>query len=240
MHIYLVRHAQSRQNVNDPENHPYRPEVEQYEQPIYEFGDYSLTEYGHKQADLTGRRLAQIEFDAALCSPLHRHVATANGILRYQKNKKLELINDLFEKGIHSYGGMPIDLLRYLYPDIEIIPCPNPSPTGGKFIYSLEEMYDMVEMRERGRRVEKYLANRFSDDAKVLVVSSGDFIHRSLLPCLMRLPDQVIDIATGFSCHNCSIAHIELHPDGIHSTCLKVNDTAHLYVDEDAIPSLKI
>ena len=101
-------------------------------------------------------------------------------------------------------------------------------------------MYDMVEMRERGRRIEKYLANRFSDDAKVLVVSSGDFIHRSLLPCLMRLPDQVIDIATGFSCHNCSIAHIELHPDGIHSTCLKVNDTAHLYVDEDAIPSLKI
>lgn len=240
MHIYLVRHAQSRQNVDDPENHPYRPEVEEYERGRYEYGDYSLTEFGHRQADLTGRRLAQIEFDAALCSPLHRHIATANGILRYQKNKKLELINDLFEKGIHSYAGMPIDLLRYLYPDMEIVPCPNPSPTGGKFIYSLEEMYDMIEMRERGRRIEKYLANRFSDDAKVLVVSSGDFIHRSLLPCLMRLPDQVIDIATGFACHNCSIAHIELHPDGIHSTCLKVNDTAHLYVDEDAIPSLKI
>ena len=113
MQVYLVRHAQSRQNVNDPENHPYRPEVEEYERGRYEYGDYSLTEFGHWQADRAGRRLAQIEFDAALCSPLHRHVATANGILRYQKNKKLELINDLFEKGIHSYAGMPIDLLAW-------------------------------------------------------------------------------------------------------------------------------
>ena len=108
--------------------------------PDYEHD--SLTEKGHQQADLTGRRLASIDFDAILCGPLHRHIATANGIIRYQKNcKKLELINDLLEKGIHSYAGMPIELLRSLYPDMEIIPCPNPSPTGGKFIYSLEHLY---------------------------------------------------------------------------------------------------
>ena len=235
MKVYLVRHAQSRQNVGDPENHPFRPEVAQYED-----GDVSLTEKGHQQADLTGRRLASIDFDAILCGPLHRHIATANGIIRYQKNcKKLELINDLLEKGIHSYAGMPIDLLRSLYPDMEIVPCPNPTPTGGKFTYSLEEMYDMVEMRERARRVERYLTARFPDDATILIISSGDFMRRCLIPCLMRLPDQVIDKFTAFGCHNGSVGRVDLHKDGRRSSCVLLNDTSHLYIDPEQIPLIK-
>ncbi|MBR6558231.1 MAG: histidine phosphatase family protein [Clostridia bacterium] len=235
MKVYLVRHAQSRQNVGDPENHPFRPEVAQYED-----GDFSLTEKGHQQADLTGRRLASIDFDAILCGPLHRHIATANGIIRYQKNcKKLELINDLLEKGIHSYAGMPIELLRSLYPDMEIIPCPNPTPTGGKYTYSLEEMYDMVEMRERARRVERYLTARFPDEATILIISSGDFMRRSLIPSLMRLPDQVIDKFTGFGCHNGSVGRVDLNKDGRRSSCVLLNDTSHLYVDPEQIPIIK-
>ncbi|MBQ2826092.1 MAG: histidine phosphatase family protein [Clostridia bacterium] len=235
MKVYLVRHAQSRQNVGDPENHPFRPEVAQYED-----GDVSLTAKGHQQADLTGRRLASIDFDAILCGPLHRHIATANGIIRYQKNcKKLELINDLLEKGIHSYAGMPIELLRSLYPDMEIVPCPNPTPTGGKFTYSLEEMYDMVEMRERARRVERYLTARFPDDATILIISSGDYMRRCLIPCLMRLPDQVIDKFTAFGCHNCSVGRVDLHKDGRRSSCVLLNDTSHLYIDPEQIPIIK-
>ena len=122
---------------------------------------------------------------------------------------------------------------------MEIVPCPNPTPTGGKFTYSLEEMYDMVEMRERGRRIEKYLTERFPDNATVLLVSSGDFMGRSLIPCLMRLPDQVIDICTTFSCHNASLSRIDLASDGRRSSCKLLNDTAHLYVPEEDIPLLQ-
>ncbi|MBP5236227.1 MAG: histidine phosphatase family protein [Clostridia bacterium] len=238
MKVYLVRHGESRQNVDDTENHPYRPEVEPYENWTY--NDWSLTKHGERQADLVGRRLASVDFDAIMCGPLHRQIATAYGIIRHQKRcKKLEIINDLLEKGIHSYAGMPIELLRSFFPDMEIVPCPNPTPTGGKFTYSLEEMYDMVEMRERGRRIEKYLTERFPDNATVLLVSSGDFMGRSLIPCLMRLPDQVIDICTTFSCHNASLSRIDLASDGRRSSCKLLNDTAHLYVPEEDIPLLQ-
>ena len=71
MKVYLVRHAQSRQNVGDPENHPFRPEVAQYED-----GDVSLTANGHQQADLTGRRLASIDFDALFCLAIITNISS--------------------------------------------------------------------------------------------------------------------------------------------------------------------
>ena len=224
MEVYLVRHAESRQNVGDPENHPYSPLVKDYED-----GDFSITARGEKQADLTGQCLSKVDFDYAFCSPLHRHVATMNGILRHQKNcKRVELLIDLFEKGIHSYSGMPTEILSQLYPDIEIVPCPNPTPTGGKYSYSLEEMYDMIELRKRARRVERYLTSRFLGKEKILIVSSGDFIGRFLTSALLRLPDQVIDKATSFGAANCSVARFTLHEGGIRSGCHYLNDTSHL------------
>ena len=80
MNIYFVRHAQSRQNVNDPQNHPFLPEVAEYEE-----NDFSLTAKGEMQADLAGQRLSQIDLTAIICRPMHRTLYTANGIIRHQK-----------------------------------------------------------------------------------------------------------------------------------------------------------
>ena len=88
MYVYVIRHGQSRANVGDPENHPFLPAVRDYEEK-----DPSLTDLGRKQADLAGRRLSGIDFDAILCGPLHRHLETAYGVVRHQKrNKEIEIL----------------------------------------------------------------------------------------------------------------------------------------------------
>ena len=91
MQIYLVRTAQAKSNLANP-----APESAEYNDI-----DLSLTELGQKQADLTGKRLASINFDAILTSPLLHHLATANGIIRYQKScKTTEPMSDLYAKDV--------------------------------------------------------------------------------------------------------------------------------------------
>lgn len=228
MNIYLVRHAQSRQNVNDNErdNHPFPPEVAEYEE-----NDFSLTEKGHNQADKTGIRLAEKNFTAILCSPMHRTVATAYGIVKHQKeNKTVELINDLVERGIFDYAGMPTEILRGLYPNINIIPCPTPTPTGGKFTYTLDEMYDPKELTKRARRVTKYIEERFDNNDTVLIVSHGDFLGRYLIPCLLHIPDGAIEQFNehGFGCGNASISKIVFNKKSGTSILAFLSDTVHL------------
>ena len=226
MNIYFVRHAQSRQNVKDPENHPFLPEVAEYEE-----NDFSLTAKGEKQADLAGQRLAQVDFTAMICSPMHRTLSTINGIVRYQQNNKtVEIINDVVERGIHSYAGMPIELMRKLFPDMNLIPCPNPTPTGGKYIYTVDEMYNKDDLIARARRVVKYVKNRFNDDDKILIVSHGDFLGRYLLPAFLELPDDAMDIfhESGFGCENAAISKIRYSKKNNSTTLVFLNDYIHL------------
>ena len=228
MFIYFVRHAQSRQNVNDPENHPFLPEVAEYEE-----NDFSLTAKGEQQADLAGQRLAQIDFTAMICSPMHRTLSTMNGIVRYQQNNKtVEIINDVVEKGIYDYAGMPLELMQKLFPDMNIIPCPNPTPTGGKYVYTLEEMYDKNELIARARRVVRYVKNRFEDTDKILIVSHGDFLGRYLIPSFLEMPDDAMDIFhnSGVSCANASISKVRYDKKNNTSTLSFLNDCVHLDV----------
>lgn len=235
MQIYIVRHAEARSNVADPENYPYRPEVAEYEDR-----DPSLTELGERQAELTGIRLSSIEFDAVLSSPLHCQIATANAIIRHQSScKKLELLNDLFEVGTCDYSGMPIELLRSLYPDSEIIPSPDPDPSGSKKTYTYDEMVETESLVERGRRIERYLTEHFEPNAKVLLVSSGNFTAHYLIPALLRLPERVVNAGVEFHCSNCAIARIDLNKDGRRSSGVLINDTSHLDVDVEEIPNIK-
>ena len=235
MQIYLVRHAEARHNMPDPENHPYRPEVAEYEDR-----DPSLTEYGYKQAELTGIRLSTVEFDAVFASPMHRQVATANAIIRHQTScKKLELLNDLYEKGTFDYEGMPIELLRSLYTDCEIVQSPDPDPSGSKKIYTYDEMMETEPLVDRGRRVERYLTERFDPKAKILLVSSGDFMSHYLIPALLRFPKRTTLAGVEYRCDNCSVARIDLNKDGRRSDCVLLNDTTHLDVPEDQIAKIQ-
>ena len=224
MQIYLVRHAEARSNVPDPENHPFLEAVAKYETE-----DPSLTALGRHQADLTGKALASVEFDAILSSPLHRQIATAAAIAGYQKKcRKIELVNDLFELGVTDYPCIPTELLQSLYPQAEIAAPSDPDPSGSKKTYGYEEMLTPIPLTERARRVERYLTRRFKNNETVLVVSSGDFMGHYLIPAILRLPDEVIRQRVEFHCNNCAITQIILNDDGIHSSCAKVNDISHL------------
>ena len=85
MYVYIVRHAESRGEVNDREHYSFDPLVKDFEEK-----DPSLTPHGVKQAARLAARLSHVEFDAVLCAPLHSHIATAYEILKLQKNKKIE------------------------------------------------------------------------------------------------------------------------------------------------------
>lgn len=222
MYVYIVRHAQSRGEVNDREHYSFDPLVKDFEEK-----DPSLTPHGVKQAALLAHRLSPIEFDAVLCAPLHSHIATANEILKLQKNKKIEIINDLLETHIHDYAGIPQDILAKLYPDIEIIPCPDPTPTGGNYLLTRQESFDPQERLIRARRVEKYITNRFPNDANVLVLTSTIFGGKSLLPSIMRTLPPNPD-AISFCCEAASVSKIELRADKLSSACVYVNDKTHL------------
>lgn len=193
MQIYLVRTAQAKSNLDNP-----APEFAEYKDI-----DLSLTELGQKQADLTGKRLASVEFDAILTSPLLHHLATANGIIRYQKScKTTEPMSDLYAK------------------DISV------------------EITD-ESMAERGKNIERYLTNNFEKNAKVLLIASGDFMSRFLIPSLLRLPARVIKSGIEFHCDSCAVSRIDLNKDGRRADCVLLNNTSHLDVDEEQIVKIK-
>ena len=226
MFVFVIRHGQSRGNVKDRENHPFLPEVRDYEDK-----DPSLTELGRKQADLAGRRLSGIGFDAILTGPLHRHLETAYGVVRHQKrNKTVEIISDLTEAGDAGYGGIPMEIVQPLFPGMEIIPCPDPSPTGGPGV--IPECDDEpVAFRLRGRRLVNYIRERFSDDANILLVTSCTFGGGILMPALLGLTDRDIDTGKFFVFNNTAISMVHVKDDG-RGTAAFVNDVTHLILPE--------
>lgn len=222
MFVYVVRHAQSRGNVDDPENHPFPPELAAYENE-----DPSLTEKGQNQADRLGRRLSQIDFDAVLCGPLHRQISTARKVMKYQKTAKpIEIMTTLCETDTPGTPGMPAEVLNNLYPELDLL-----FPKEKEVLESLDIKNYNMAVRERARRIEKMLVERFPKDAKILIVTSEMFSTYFLIPALMRLSNEV-EIGTGFRMRNAGLTMIELKDDGIHSRCAFQNDVAHLSVSD--------
>ncbi|MBR6558227.1 MAG: histidine phosphatase family protein [Clostridia bacterium] len=228
MYIYVVRHGQSRGWPHDTElqKEPFHPAGAKYE-PI----DPSLTRLGHKQADLCGRFLSEIDFDAAFSGPLHRHIDTAKGILQHQKTpKKLEVLSDLTEMGLEGCDIIPEEIYDILFPGLDIIPCPDPSPTGApRVLPQWDEKYSTL--RVRAKRVVDYLRKRFSGSDEVLVVSSALFGGIALIPVLLELTDEdnMIDF---FEFQNTGITVVEITDDGkriLHCA----NEGAHLALGED-------
>lgn len=230
MRVYVIRHAQSRQNVGDPEAHGYDARVSEYEAK-----DYSLTEKGLDQADRAGRRLSGVKLDAILCGPLHRHIATANEILKYQDNCKcIDILSDLTESDVCDYSGMPTELLCELFPEVEIKRHPA-SVTGGKDSYSSSELSDRVCERERAKRVVKYITERFSDDSIIAILASVNFFGGTLGSVLMKISDEKVDRITGFGCDNGSISLFEFKEG--HSYACFINDILHQSVPDPEIIS---
>lgn len=226
MNIYVVRHAQSRANVGYPESEPFLPEVAPYEEI-----DPSLTEYGRRQADLCGQRLSQVDFDYIFSGPLHRHLETAYGIVRHQKKcKTVEIIHDLNETGDETWNGLPLDIMRSIFPGMEIIPSPNPTRTGGPYNIPEEEISADGFLR-RARRVVDFLKNNFSRGTNILLVTSCNYGGCVLVPALLNLSDDEINSGRPYNLNNASISlicHRYEEDIGDQAVCEFINDVAHI------------
>lgn len=232
MLIYVVRHAQSRGNVEDQENHPFLPEVAEYE-----FRDPSLTALGRKQADLCGQRLSQVDFDHILIGPLHRHFETAYGIIRHQKKcKTVEVIHDLTETDHESRTMIPVEIYNKIYPDMNIIPPVYPQKTGGPAPEGYTEDDKTADgYLRRARRIDRFLHENFDDNAKILLVTSSMFGGCVLMPVMMGASDEEVNGSMPFDFNNASISLINFRNwdcFGDFSTCEFANDIAHLIVPD--------
>lgn len=232
MNIYIVRHAQSRGNVEDQENHPYLPEFEEYE-----FRDPSLTVLGRKQADLCGQRLSQVNFDHIFIGPLHRHFETAYGIIRHQKKcKTVEVLHDLTETDHESRTIIPIDIYNKVFPEMEIIPPTYPQKTGGPAPDGYTEDDKTADgYLRRAHRVDRFLHDNFDSNANILLVTSSMFGGCVLMPVMMGASDEEVNGSMPYDLCNASISLIKYgHWDfcGDFSSCEFANDVAHLIVPE--------
>ncbi len=241
MNIYIVRHAQSRGNVENPENHPYLPELEKYE-----LRDPSLTEKGRWQADRLGQRLSQVNFDYIFSGPLHRHLETAYGVVRHQKNcKTVEIIPDLTEVYHEDRYGIPLDILTATMPDMEIIPSPDPTRTGGPMPCDVTEDDNTPEgYSRRAHRVIDFLKANIPEKSNVLIVTSRLFGGAVLIPHLLGASDEEVKNSMPFDFHNAAVSLISFrHRDSSSSYpfCNFANDVAHLiYPDSVDVSKLPL
>lgn len=234
MFVYVVRHARSRAqsgaNGDNSKEPMLFPELEEYDGE-----DPALSALGREQADKVGRRLSSIEFDAIFSGPLCRQIETAHSIVGYQKNKKIQILNELVEISDENCRCVPEEYHKLIFPNAEIIPCTDPTPAGGPYIIPDEEIGPDKEIA-RAIRVERFLTNTFKNDAKILLVSSAMFTGFCLIPALLRAPSEKVV----YEIENASVSMIHLKDDGIHATCGFQNDWGHLtYPDEDYLPNLK-
>ena len=233
MNVYVVRHAQSRSNVKDPENHPFLPEV-----ALYEANDPSLTALGRKQADRLGQRLSQIDFDYIFTGPRHRHLATAYGIVTHQKNcKTVEIIPGLTETDQETRIGIPLDILNSIFPGMEIIPSPIPQRTGGPVPSDFTDEDKTPDgFLLRARRVIKFLKDNIPDKSNVLLVTSSVFGGGVLMPAMMDINDEDIIGGMPFEFNNASVSLITFKNwecFGDFSSCRFSNDVTHLIVPDE-------
>ena len=175
MTLYLIRHAEARHNLPDPAACPYDPRFEPYEHR-----DHSLTPQGERQADLTGRLLRELHFDAALVSPYHRTIATAAAIMRYQRNKiPFELLSELEECGSDTFTMLPEALAKSIYPHL-ILP-QTPTALGKESDH---------ERWLRAERVAASVRERYRGTESVLIVSHGHFLSSYLTAAFLGLSEE--------------------------------------------------
>lgn len=76
-----------------------------------------LSSLGKLQAHKLGEQLKNTEIDSVYCSDLSRAIETANEILKYHKNLKLNLSKELRERDFGMYQGKRKDEIKELGED---------------------------------------------------------------------------------------------------------------------------
>lgn len=217
LELYLIRHGQSMGNAG------YNGRADL---TLKECNDPLLTEKGEKQADLAGQYLKNIDFDYFYSSALIRAIRTADGILRYQSEKKpLNILPFLSEVGISpEYDGITVDEMKE-FCETAIL-ADGISENDPRVYHSTFE--NEAEMFERASNVIRYLRSRYFNGEKVAVVAHAAFLTILIFYIMGLKEAPVFDI----SIQNTGITKVVFYKEGTNPygdiTFEYINNTAHL------------
>lgn len=199
LEVYLLRHAESMNNVRDPSLH---------------VPDPPLTELGLWQARRLAPVVAAWDPHAVLCSPLLRSLQTAAPIVA-AAGVPWHCWADVVEANrAHPPDGQPLSVLRERFPTVLFEePLPWPGYPG---------LETPEEIALRAERLLSRVLTTFPDGTRLAVVGHGRF-NAYLLRSALRAPqDGRVEIVQGNTCIN----HLHLGPESV--ALLRYNDCAHL------------
>ncbi len=201
MHLFLIRHAQSCQNVDLTGSwHP---------------DDAPLTEYGRQQAERLALREDLQHIDTICASTLLRAAQTAFPLAK-RLNKSITLLDDAIERDTAIFGTdrevmlreVPLAVWREWTPRIV---CDHETP-------------DML--RERARRLIDWIVSNAGEEDNVALVTHCAFMGYPLR-YLLHIPEEE---PFAWKIDNCAVTHIELRKDGI-PLLHCANDRSHLFAE---------
>ena len=184
MHIYIVRHGETSANA---------------EGSLQGWSDFELNDNGRELAEVTGKALQGIHFDACISSPLVRAKETARIILKASGNGETGISCDNRIKEIHmgEWEGKKVrpgesevdeDLMKIFFDD----PFRFPGAPGG------ETASDVC------RRTQEFLRELVErDDGRTYLVATHGFALRAMLNPLYEDPS---DFWQGHLPPNCSLS----------------------------------
>ena len=184
MHLYIARHGETDNNV----------------QGRYAGNcDVPLNQNGLRQAEELSRKLADIEFDIIVSSPLARARKTAETVLTRHPETPFVIIKNFAERSVGVFEGLTKAEAKERYPELFNRQCtrqPDDAPTGGETIRQFDVR---VAAGLEG------LKTRYADKT-VLLVCHG-FVSRMINKQLCGLS---YDQMHGFTLNNCEVAEYEL------------------------------
>lgn len=214
--LYLVRHGQSMGNAG----------YDKEELTLRESNDPLLTEKGLKQADLVGRYLSEVEFDHIYSSGLIRAICTADGILRYQKEKKpLNILPVLSEVGISpEYDGITVEEMKEFCETARL--ADGISEDAPRVYHSTFE--NEGEMFDRARSVMEHMRAHYANGEKIAVVAHAAFLTILIFHIMGLSEAPVFDI----SIQNTGVTKVVFYKPGTNRygdiSFEYINETSHL------------
>jgi len=221
LELYIIRHGQSVGNVGYG-----RENI-----TIKEGADPILTEKGENQADLLGKYLKNVDFDAVYSSALIRAVSTANGILRYQENgKKLNILPYLTEAGLNpEYKGLTMEEIREICPTAVL--ADGVDPEGSILCYN--EYNDEDGMYAIAEDTMNYFIEKYKNGEKIAVVSHAAYMTYLIFRIMGFTKSPVFDI----DINNTGITKVNFFKKGTNKygdiTFTYINSTTHLEISSE-------
>jgi probable phosphoglycerate mutase len=207
MKLFIVRHAEADHNASDL---------------VHSASDDSvLTATGRQQAQQLAQKLSDEKIDFAYVSPLQRAKQTAEIVLAYHPEAKVEFFSQLIERSFGKYHGQPKSLWHRDW-QASGLPYTQFKPEGGE------------TWSEAGQRVADFIQNEIiakhqSGNDTILVVGHGSTLMHFLMTMDGRSDEAGNSKETYdfYHPHNTAVSIIEISPIG-ESKLLSLNDISHL------------